>query len=300
MPVSDALLEQATRWHARLADAPDDAGLLRAVEDWKGEHPDHVAAFLEAGKLWALLGPVPRTRRPPSRRAIGLGMAAAAVLAVFLVPGFGHALENWRSDVATPVGQVRTVDLPDGSHVTLSSDTALAYEAGPGGRTVRILRGEAFFAVEHDEARPFRVDAGNAQVTVLGTRFDVDLAGDRTRVTVESGKVRLDGPSGRAFLSADEQGVADAVQTVSRSVNAADATAWRSGRAVFFDAPLTEVARVLSRYRAAGIYVLGAKLRAQHVTASFRTDDDQGMIAALQVGTRAHVTTLPGGIVLLY
>ncbi len=43
-------------------------------------------------------------------------------------------------------------------------------------RTVRLLRGRAFFDVARDPDRPFTVEAGDARVTALGTAFAVSLA----------------------------------------------------------------------------------------------------------------------------
>ena len=302
-PVSDPLFEQAMRWRARLADNPDDAELQRTVTDWKAADTRHAAAFTEAENLWHLLGSVPAEARPAraiSWRSVGLGAVAALALAILVEAPAQHAFQNWRSDLVTGAGESRTVSLPDGSKITLNSDTAVAFEAGPGGRAMRLVRGEAFFTVAHDAAHPFRVHAKGAAVTVLGTRFDVNVEGAGSKVTVESGMVRVDGALGRIFLAANEQGFTDATRIGKRAVSSADATAWRSGRAVFFDTSLIEVARELSRYRRAGIYVWGSQLRQQRISASFRTDNDQVMIDALVAGTKARVAQLPGGAILLY
>src|SRR3546814_13380985 len=53
-------------------------------------------------------------------------------------------------------------------------------------------RGEAYFEVKHDAGRPFVVWAGERKVTVLGTRFSVRRDGDKVRVAVVEGKVRVD------------------------------------------------------------------------------------------------------------
>lgn len=302
-PVSDPLFDIAMRWRVRLGDYPDDAGLQQAFADWKAADSRHAAAFVEADRFWHLLGSVPGEQR--SRRTISwrvAGLSAAVALAVVML-GSGpaqHTWQNWRSDLVTAVGETRTVGLPDGSKITLNSDTALAFDAGPGGRAMRLVRGEAFFAVAHDAAHPFRVHARDAEVTVLGTRFDIDVEKAASRVTVESGLVQVDSVAGRVLVAANEQGVADAAHVGKRVVSSADATAWRTGRAEFFDTPIIDVAAELSRYRHAGIYVLGGELRRQRISASFRTDDDQKMIDALAAGTGARVARLPGGAILLY
>jgi len=287
----------------RLGDYPGDTELQRKVEDWKAADPRHAAAFAEAEQFWHVLGTGAAERRPSralSWRTAGLSAAAALAVAFFGAAPARHAFQDWRSDLVTSAGQTRTVGLPDGSRITLNSDTALAFDGDASGRAIRIVRGEAFFAVAHDVAHPFRVHARDAEVTVLGTRFDIDVEGKGSKVTVESGLVQVDGAGGRVLLAADEQGFADAVHIAKRAVSSADATAWRGRRAVFFNAPLTEVANELSRYRRAGIYVVGSELRRHRISASFRTDNDQIMIEALVAGTRARVARLPGGVILLY
>ncbi len=302
-PVGDALLEQAARFRARLADAPRDSALRARIEAWKAQNPLHRRAYEEAEQIWAVLGPragAGADKRPARGWLLPMTGVAAAVAAVLLAPTFQRAVQDMRSDAVAEVGAQRAVTLADGSRVALNSDTALTFAIDGKSRNVRMLRGEAFFAVAHDPDHPFRIQAGDAVVTVLGTRFNVRMAGDEVRVTVEQGRVRLAGEHGERILTAEMQGIADPVRTRAHAAISADVTAWRRGRAVYYDAPLGDVIEELSRYRAGGIYIVNPALRERHVTGAFRTDAPQETLEALKASLKARSLALPGGAVLLY
>src|SRR5215470_8737443 len=91
----------------------------------------------------------------------------------------------------TAHGQQLTVRLPDGFVVRLNTDTAIGVHYSATQRDVTVLRGQANFEVLHDPRRAFTVTAGRAEVTDIGTKFDVNLENDATVVTVVEGVVEV-------------------------------------------------------------------------------------------------------------
>ena len=82
--------------------------------------------------------------------------------------------------------------LPDGSVVTLNKNSTLTYPAKFKGDTRQVtLTGEAFFNVAHDKSKPFIVDAGNAEIKVVGTSFNVKASQVKTEIIVETGIVEV-------------------------------------------------------------------------------------------------------------
>lgn len=84
--------------------------------------------------------------------------------------------------------------LPDGSLVHLNSDSKLIYEWGNEGMSREIfLLGEAYFDVKKDEDRPFKVFANGAEITALGTEFNVKIgkSDSITEVSLVEGKVEV-------------------------------------------------------------------------------------------------------------
>lgn len=96
--------------------------------------------------------------------------------------------------VAVPFGAPRRIVLTDGSIVWLNAGSHLryTYDHKKGKRKV-YLDGEGFFDVRHDPDHPFLVYAGNIEIKVLGTAFNVQAYSneDRIETTLIRGKVRI-------------------------------------------------------------------------------------------------------------
>src|SRR3546814_15110866 len=77
------------------------------------------------------------------------------------------------TELASKIGEIRTVALEDGSRVTLDTDTILHIAYSPTERGLKLERGRARFDVSYDASRPFVVFAGGGSITAHGTVFDV-------------------------------------------------------------------------------------------------------------------------------
>lgn len=93
--------------------------------------------------------------------------------------------------------------LPDGSLISLSSHSSLAFK--PGKIREATLKGEAFFEVKHDAAHPFRIKVNDVLINVLGTSFNVKSIGSRTEIIVRTGVVGISGDNQSIRLQAGEQ-----------------------------------------------------------------------------------------------
>ncbi|MDP4223749.1 MAG: FecR domain-containing protein [Bacteroidota bacterium] len=137
-----------------------------------------------------------------------------AAVAVILL-GFGTALIyltdrdilSRNTIIATSENEKNLqVTLPDGSNIILNRDTRLSYRAnfGKHGRNVT-LSGEAFFDVTHDKNHPFTIDAGKANVKVLGTSFNVITNNPESEVEVyvKTGQVMVSSSTGSQNLVLD-------------------------------------------------------------------------------------------------
>jgi ferric-dicitrate binding protein FerR (iron transport regulator) len=203
--------------------------------------------------------PAPDRGAAPSRRRLRLAagaFAAALVLAVVgLVAWWGRPVT-----AAAAPGERLAVALPDGSMAELNGGTTLTYRrrfdrlplVDAEERAVA-LSGEAFFAVEPG-ARPFVVETFNAEVTVLGTRFNVRArrghGDDATRVMVAEGRVRVASGGEAVVLTAGE---ASAVTPEAPAPRAPERVpweavdAWRAGGFAVRDLPLAAVLAEVSR-----------------------------------------------------
>ena len=80
-----------------------------------------------------------------------------------------------QNQLITAKGSKGRFTLPDGSVVWLNSETKLTYPSQfAGDKRLVTLEGEAYFEIEKDMKKPFIVQAGEIDVEVLGTCFNVD------------------------------------------------------------------------------------------------------------------------------
>ncbi len=179
------------------------------------------------------------------------------------------------STYATAKGEVRTISLPDGSTMTLDTDSAVEIAFAGNRRDLTLRRGRASFAVEHDASRPFSVRAGGHQVVALGTRFDVRLDPGLFQVVLVEGRVSVSAGSGEpVLLRAGQQLVEKAGESaLVSSADGGDARSWQQGMATFHDEPLSAVAAELNRYTSDRLVVRDPRLAELRVTGVFRTGD---------------------------
>lgn len=75
----------------------------------------------------------------------------------------------------TKQGEVRIVELSDGSSVMLDEASKVSVMFTTSDRLIRLDAGKGRFVVAHDNQRPFVVMAGSSSITALGTIFDVSI-----------------------------------------------------------------------------------------------------------------------------
>ena len=162
--------------------------------------------------------------------------------------GKGMVTEEYNK-LTTPVGGEYSLVLSDGTKVFLNADSELKYpvEFSDGKRIVD-LKGEAYFEVHKDSLRPFIVRMNGAEVTVLGTSFNVNTYGDDGQI----GSVRVSSvKNGQAeVLKPGMQSVMDVQsgQLTVREVDVEPYVAWREGRFVFRAMTLDLIMRQLQRW----------------------------------------------------
>lgn len=278
-------------------DGHDDA----VLDAWLAADPENAEAWTRACAAWAdfdepdsdavlrelrdeALG------RPPRRRRWGLAMAAS----VAAVVATGGALLMNRPDGDDPIpggrvvaaaastgtlttakGEHRTFALADASTVTLNTDSRVEVALRPGGeRRLELIRGQAYFKVAPDKARPFVVAVRGRTVTALGTEFDVRAEGTAMWVVLVDGRVgvsRMGGPP--VIMRAGQQLRADARGF---TVSPADLDAigdWRRGVVTFRETSLKDAAAELNRYADRQLVVSDPRVAAMTVSGAFRTDD---------------------------
>lgn len=319
----------ALLWVTRLAAEPDNLMLdetrlpatdLQELQRWLAKDPGNAEAYRGARRLWRLTGPgaarlaqeedatlqalLHRARSPRRRGSrVPIAMAAtvllAGVLALLWQPE--RWLDDLQADYHTAPGQLLSIALADGSEVQLDGNSAIDVSLSAQGREVRLRRGAAYFHVSHN-GQPFVVRAGQGEVRVLGTHFEVRRQATDTQVSVEEGRVAVQPASDAApvLLTAAQrvdyrQGHAEAVQ----AIDPQQAFAWRQGQLSLRRQPLADALALVQRYYPGRIVLLNPPLGARLVSGDFASNDPQAMLDAFQGVLGFNQQHLPGGTVLI-
>jgi transmembrane sensor len=231
---------------------------------------------------WLAGNAATEAERRTRARARWPGLALAAMLALVAV---GIVVFNpWQAATSEPsrtyltaTGEHRDLALSDGSTIVLGARSSVQVDYSDRLRSVVLLRGQAFFEVAKDPARPFTVAAGSGTITAVGTAFNVERSAERVIVTVTEGKVEVAQtlPQAEAASGASQQ-PAPRVARLARSeriVYDADghwsdvertdseaAIAWRDGRLRYRAEPLRHVLTGINRYSTREIVIVDPAL----------------------------------------
>ena len=113
---------------------------------------------------------------------------AGALAAIFVLAYLGWQ-QTAVTRVTTGLGEQYSRVLPDHSVVELNTQSEIRVAFTASERRVELIRGEAFFDVAKDAARPFMVVTDLATAKAIGTRFSVYRSQTGTIVTVAEGRV---------------------------------------------------------------------------------------------------------------
>lgn len=240
-------------------DVSASSDLLDIKRIWEDAASYEYAEAADNDSQWNLLSGRLHTQSTPAlqvtHRRTWIKWAAAA--AVVLVAGAGAFYFTGTSKPAYTVevleyhgkpGQNTPVHLPDGSEILLRGKSSIVLTADYGQKTRTVsLTGEAKFEIAKDAQHPFVVNASGTSTTVLGTGFDINAwSSENVKIQVLHGKVAFASkanPSESLTLELGDGAVYDAENQKMSSCNNAAMTQWETGKIVYENATLAEVAR---------------------------------------------------------
>lgn len=227
----------------------------------------------------------------------------------------------------TRVGEQTSIPLPDGSIVTLNTQSTVRVDYSEAFRVIHLTEGEALFEVSKDPARPFRVIAGSAVIQAVGTQFNVRSFDEDVTVTVVEGIVDVSakpskGPSGQVARLPDAGETTSAAVVIepirltvgqqarieSRSGQVAvieapaveKAIAWQHRRLVFEHLSLKEVIDEFNRYNDPPIVIDDPGLRNLPISGVFRSNDRESFVQFLSQMELAESHTRGDGTIVLH
>lgn len=346
-----AIEDCAAAWLAR-RDGGDWSGEDDArLAEWLGEATAHRVAFLRLECAWEgarrarVLSALPAgivpppgdwrrspyfqgassaTVTAPSRHPVRRWWVAAACCALAVGIGTAGYISDWfgPGDVySTRVGAISSIPLVDGSIVTLNTASRIRVEFAPKERRVVLEKGEAYFVVRRNPARPFIVIAGDQRIVDVGTQFSVRRNPAGIQVVVTEGAVRFESeptrarPGGGILPTTPPVALAGIdVPVTAGSIafardgdvlvhkesvrQAEEMVSWREGYLTFHDTTLAQAVAEFNRYNVRRITIADPAVAGIRISGTFRPTNYEAFVRLLHDGYAIDVRETGGWITL--
>ncbi|KAB5484243.1 FecR family protein [Flagellimonas hadalis] len=191
-----------------------------------------------------------------------------------------------------PYGKKFEIVLSDGTQVYLNSGSSLTYPTAfyaSGPRDVE-LTGEAYFTVESDSLRPFRVKTRELDTKVLGTQFNLSsyLDDETVQVVLVEGSLsvkRSNGSEASHFLLKPNQMASFSNDHKALQLTDVDVSryiAWKEGILYFKNEDFVHITKKLERHYNVTIEIRGDLLKSERYTGRFKTETIEEVLQGFQ------------------
>jgi transmembrane sensor len=292
----DAITDAAAHWCMRLHAHDCTTVERQAFEQWHDADPLHAFEYAAMLEIWDVADHLPRPEPAaavlpfkPRHRVRTYAVAAAICLAALPLAAFTGWEAGWLPssyERFEATSGLRQVTLSDGSQVELNVGTELVYSNYKDRRRVTLKKGEAFFKVSHDSTHPFIVHAGDGQVRVTGTQFNVWKYEDQVRVTLIEGSVQIasDQVHGSVPLTPGMRASyqhGDTTPQVKGFSPDDTALAWRQGKLVLDNLALADALPLINRYLSKPVMLADANTGAIRIGGIYNINEVSSLIPSL-------------------
>lgn len=237
------------------------------------------------------------TRTMPHRAQGGRRMMMMGMLALGIIfsTAMGGYFLSMGQQYATDTGEIRRLPLQDGSMAIINTQSEMQLSLSETSRDVRLHKGEAWFKVAHDRARPFTVTSGNIRVRALGTAFSVRKLADGAQIIVNEGVVEVWAEGAAATRQRVAAGsaltIAEARPTAAQPVasNVALDLMWREGKVDLAGRSLGFAVAEFNRYNHRKLVLGDAALAGEKLHGIFNVNDPVQFAMALRDGLEIPV-----------
>lgn len=303
--------QEAASWFLRVQNGLSESE-RRHFNQWLQTSEAHHSAYRETSSVWNMLDTISpestikksvspnRLLRASRIRNFTYAAVACLLLIIGMWTGIPHAQETpvFSQVYQSQKGEIATRVLPDGTKITLDTDTKIKAAYYDTQRNVILEQGQIMVEAAKDPGRILTVQADTIKISVTGTCFEVRHIGSLVRVTVEEGSVEIaHAPVGGsiirlAVLNQSQQILLDTkgiVKKHSKNENASVAT-WRKGRLTFNHIPLGDVISEYNRYGGMRIQAGDAKAQGLLISGTFDINRTQSFLDVLPVILPVSVT----------
>lgn len=261
----DRAMAEAAQWFVRLESEECSIADRERWEHWLAQDPEHRQAWQRVESITAdfrlaatepgrkALDAAGTSRRKALKTLLGIGV---------LVPGawlLGQAEQasDRKNLLQSAVGEIKQLDLPDGSRLWLDTASAVSLQYDQVERNISLLEGSIHIHTTTD-ARPLAVMAGDIRVKPIGTRFSVSRHGQETTVAVEEGAVEVFTAGAQPVVLAVGKKVRIEGHNVQLSGTTEGEFGWTRARLLADNMPLGQLIQQLDRYYAGRILTTAA------------------------------------------
>jgi len=305
--------QKAIDWLVKLrSDEMEDDELIEFA-DWLAQDHAHSEAFSEAEILFDQMAlaakpevhiqsvPQRTTRQntPNKNRkqtkffywmTPALAVAALALLVINLfLPQQIRLLDNWNSDFYTKTGEVREIQLSDGSRLMLNTNSAVSVDYTDSNRAIVLHYGQVSFNVAKDKERPFVVDTDSLKIKALGTIFQVYKdENDSVKVIVQEHAVDVSETLNDGLGTTLKVKTGQQLRYLSghsllkpETVALVQATAWQQKKLIINDQPLGDLITELQRYRNGRVFFADDELKKLRITGVFSLENPDTVLKSI-------------------
>lgn len=288
---------------------------VKEVQNWAKEDKENLRLLEEIYNVYSISNKIPRSLNPNMQKAweridkntqakspglflnrfkyIAASVAIILGLATFWLINTSRIDRNSKqfTEIITPMGQKTMVILPDGSTVWLNSGSNLKYSRDFNNKQRYVeLNGEAYFEVQKDKTKQFRVEAGRLDVDVYGTSFNIKNYSDdklqeivvaegivgiadrnkEIKRLVKGERVQLNKESGKITFS---------------EANINLSTAWKENELIFKNTPFVEVVKYLERWYGVNITIDPTMEGKHNYTFKLKTESFREVLEMIKIMT---------------
>jgi transmembrane sensor len=318
---------EASEWIVKM-DRGLTAAETEALSIWVRADSRNETQLLAMAQLWdkmdalARLSEVfPHASEPasPKVQSVAHGfthrfVGVAAFVVIFVV-GIAAVLPNQPGDRSvlepvidaaayeTAIGGISTIEVADGSVITLNTDSRAIVDFSTQRRIVQLERGEIHIDVAHDPTRPLSVIAAGRIVQAVGTSFSVRIDdSQRVEVLVADGRVQI-GVREPSTADTDQSGRPNELANQSFLITQAERVvlnsgeetvevlepeeievqlSWRNGNLIFRGESLATAVAEVGRYTPVEFVIVDEDLRRVRVAGLFKAGDVSGFLSSLE------------------
>jgi ferric-dicitrate binding protein FerR (iron transport regulator) len=279
----------------------ENRGHFRALQKmWEASFPSKAHRPVHLENAWAKVEQRKHAGRETSHtRNLAKSNAIFKIAAsVLLILSFGGILYLYHAKKPQDISlssrdSLKHIHFEDKSMAILNRNSQLVYPQNFDNkqREVEVRKGEAFFNVTPDAAKPFIVRTEIATIKVLGTAFNVLVKADTLEVSVDHGKVLVYTLTDSVYLEKGEAAFLSGNDTAIKTQDSnSNEWAYATHKFVFNNASINEVFRYVEKAQDCTINIANPEIGNCKLTATFESVSTDYMLNLITEALNLSVT----------